>query len=184
MTPRFKEIIPETLTSEVFRLYGEVVRKPDTAPQLVVGDVQSWPVPFEADSPAQIMFNRFHRGTGDFSLLERHAQVTQCFFPLGGIGFIMVVAAPTPDARLPDPGLVRAFIVEGAQGLLLWKGTWHSIARFPLCAPHVDICFITDVETQTELESCKATGKRPQLTHYADFQASHGLAFRIAGYGA
>lgn len=184
MTPRFLEIVPETLTPEVFSPYGEVIRKPDTAPQLAVGDVQSWTVPFEADSPAQIMFNRFHRGTGEFSLLERHTQVTQCFFPLGGAGFIMVVAAPTANSRPPDPQSVRGFIVEGSQGLLLRKGTWHSISRFPLRAPYIDICFITDVETQTELESCKATGKCPHLTHYADFKTTHSLAFRMANYAA
>ena len=181
-TDRLRPLTPEPLSPDAFRPFGQVVRKPAHAPQLAVGCVQSWTVPFEGESPAQIMLNRFHRGSGRFSVLERHTRVTQCFFPLGGVGFIMVVAEATPDRAAPEPESVRAFVVEGAQGILLWTGTWHSIARFPIDAPHVDMCFVTDVETQAELEACKADGSRPRLTHYVDFERTLGIGFEIVGY--
>lgn len=184
MATQVMELEPIQLTPESFRPYGAVIRKPDTEPQLAIGEAESWDIPFDADTPAKIMFNRFHRGDGEFNLLERHSGVTQCFFPLGQTGFIMVVSERTAGNASPDPHAVKAFVVEGAQGLLLWRGTWHSIARFPLRTPFVDFAFVTDEATQRDLEECKTFSDAPHLTDYADFARSHDLKFRIAGYAA
>jgi ureidoglycolate hydrolase len=76
-----------------------------------VEDVISiWHTPFEADSPTNILFIRYHDAPPLFSSLERHFHVTQGFLPVGGTPSIMVVAPPTPREgknALPDPETVR-----------------------------------------------------------------------------
>ena len=54
--------------------------------------------------------------------MERHRLGSQMFYPLHGRPFPVVVAPPGDD---PDPGAVRVFITNGAQGINLNPGTWH-----------------------------------------------------------
>ena len=56
------------------------------------------------------------------SEFERHARASQAFVPLGGARFVVVVAAA--NAPLTAEAL-RAFGVEGTQGVVLAPGTWH-----------------------------------------------------------
>ncbi len=56
-------------------------------------------------------------------LLERHRHSTQVFLPLPGAGRFLVVVA-RGGAR-PDLSTLRAFVVEGAQGISYRPGIWH-----------------------------------------------------------
>lgn len=55
-------------------------------------------------------------------MLERHPLGSQAFVPLLGNPFLVVVA-PAGDA--PVPGLVRAFLSNGRQGVNYHRGVWH-----------------------------------------------------------
>jgi ureidoglycolate lyase len=62
---------------------------------------------------------RFPFLLGEF---ERHLRGSQAFVPLAGARFVLVVAPA--DAPL-SAGALRAFAVEGTQGVVLAPGTWH-----------------------------------------------------------
>ena len=67
--------------------------------------------------------------------------------------WVMVVAPP--DAfrdQGPAPEAVRAFLVGGEQGILLWKDTWHAFNRFPAAPPGASFALLTGADTQAELE--------------------------------
>jgi ureidoglycolate lyase len=54
--------------------------------------------------------------------LERHAQATQVFLPLGMHRFVVVVA---PGKGKPAWDAVHAFVTSPGQGVALHRGTWH-----------------------------------------------------------
>lgn len=180
MNHSVKEITPEPLTPGNFSPFGEVIfsSMDDSAP--VVASLESRSLSFSADAAAQIMLLRFHKNTDKFSVLEQHKKVTQCFFPLSDTSFIMVVAAPTKDDDVPSPEDVRAFLVDGSTGILLWKRTWHSLLRYPVHAPHVDIAFVTDVDTQSEIEEQERQNMK--MTRFVDYSDMHNVKFSIKGY--
>ena len=56
-------------------------------------------------------------------MLERHRHSTQVFIPMGGATRYMAVVCLGADT--PDPGTLKAFIVDGAQGISYRPGIWH-----------------------------------------------------------
>ena len=134
---------------------------------------------FAVEGEIKLMFARYHHQALRFEKLERHLNVTQAFVPLGGAASIMVVAGPVdpsdPETR-PGPEDIRAFYAEGSVGLMLWKGTWHALTRFPAHPPGAAFAMITGRDTQDELEKQLADGSMPRHTQLVDFAASAGLS--------
>ncbi|MBY0351632.1 ureidoglycolate lyase [Tabrizicola sp.] len=62
-----------------------------------------------------------------FELIERHPEGSQAFLPMTADPFLVIVA-PSPDAT------PQAFLTNGAQGINLFRGTWHGVLT-PLHAP-------------------------------------------------
>ena len=91
----------------------------------------------------------------------------------------MVVARPCDADDGPAPESVRALLVDGAQGILLWKGTWHAFNRFPAGPLGASFALLTGADTQAELERQMAGGERATLTHVVDCEERDGLSFRI-----
>jgi ureidoglycolate lyase len=60
-------------------------------------------------------------------LVERHPLGSQAFLPMTDAPFLVVVS-DGPDA------VPRAFLTDGAQGINLFRGTWHGVLT-PLRAP-------------------------------------------------
>ena len=171
----------ETADDDSFSPYGRIVRRPENiAASLASGAVESWRLPFESTSPPQIMFNRYHDKGRSFSVMEKHLQVTQCFFPLGGVPYIMVVGLEKPDDQAFTPQEVKAFYIDGNHGVLLWRNVWHSLARFPVGAEYIDLAFITDDDTQSEIERHLAGGPKPQQTAFIDFEETHQTSFLVS----
>jgi ureidoglycolate lyase len=56
-------------------------------------------------------------------LVERHPLGSQAFFPLDGLPFLAIVA---PDDN-GTPGIPRAFLVAGRQGINIAMNTWHGV---------------------------------------------------------
>lgn len=179
--PRIVDLSLEPLTPQSFAPFGAVIG-PAGAPAFTSGAMQTWRAPFEVDGPMQMTLCRFHGQKMEFSQLERHLAVTQGFLPLGGTDCVMVVAPATDMAdrdAAPAPETVRAFRMSGGQGVVLWRGTWHALARFPLDAPHVDIVLLTGRDTQAEIERANYAPAGMRLTHLVDY-ADRDIGFRVA----
>ncbi|AHG64083.1 ureidoglycolate lyase [Advenella mimigardefordensis] len=163
-----------------FAPFGMLVRRPEkVAANLASGAVESWRLPFTSGSDPQIMFNRYHDKGREFSVMEKHLHVSQCFFPLGGVPYIMVVGKGSDGRQSVAPSDVRAFYIEGDCGVLLWQDVWHSLARFPVGAAYIDLAFITDHDTQHEIERHLAGGPLPQQTEFVDFAHTHQTRFLV-----
>lgn len=63
----------------------------------------------------------------EFDLIERHPDGSQAFLPMSEHPFLVIVSAG-PEAT------PRAFLTDGAQGINLYRGTWHGVLT-PLSAP-------------------------------------------------
>lgn len=87
---------------------------------------------------ARVLFNLFEgqawHSPVQISLLERHPQGSQAFFPVDSARMLIVVA---PPGEL-DERAVRAFISNGDQGVNYAPGTWHH----PLLSLHRPGCFV------------------------------------------
>ncbi len=170
----------EPACDESFAPYGRLVRRPEgVAANLASGAVESWLLPFTSGSQPQIMFNRYHDKGRRFSVMERHHQVSQCFFPMNGVSYIMVVGKEAGEQQPFAPDDVKAFHISGNCGVLLWPQIWHSLARFPVGADYIDLAFITDLNTQTEIERHLAGGPVPGLTDFIDFEKTHQTQFVV-----
>jgi ureidoglycolate lyase len=176
------EIVVEPLSPETFAPFGEVVG-PTAAETVSLGpDFQLWRNAFGVDGEIELMFGRYLHKPMRFHQMERHLSVTQSFLPLDGCRSVMVVAPPSDGSDpsdAPDPGGVRAFHLDGSCGVMLWKGTWHALDRFPVSRPHADFAFLTGRDTQAELERQATDGTPPQLTHLVDFRERMGVEFRV-----
>lgn len=176
------EIVVEPLSPETFAPFGEVVG-PTTAETVSLGpDFQLWRNAFGVDGGIELMFGRYLHKPMRFHRMERHLAVTQSFLPLDGCRSVMVVAPPSdgPDSGdAPSPGGVRAFHLDGSRGVMLWRGTWHALDRFPVSPPHADFAFLTGRDTQAELERQATDGTPPQLTHLVDFRKRMGVEFQV-----
>ena len=62
-----------------------------------------------------------------FDLIERHPEGSQAFIPMHHHPFLIIVAE-SPQAQ------PMAFLTNGAQGINLFKGTWHGVLT-PLHQP-------------------------------------------------
>ena len=176
------KIVVEPLSPETFAPFGEVVG-PTAAQTVSLGpDVQLWRNAFGVDGGIELMFGRYLHKPMRFHQMERHLAVTQSFLPLDGCRSVMVVAPPSDDpdpGDAPSPGDVRAFHLDGSRGVMLWKGTWHALDRFPVSPPHADFAFLTGRDTQAELERQATDGTPPQLTHLVDFRKRMGVEFQV-----
>ncbi|MFM8801211.1 MAG: ureidoglycolate lyase [Tagaea sp.] len=178
-----RRIPVEPFTEKSFAQFGVVVGPREDGPDFKGNASDGWLLPFEAQGGAQLMYSRFRHQPMRFSVLERHFGVTQGFVPLNGTPLVMVVAPPTsrtgPDAA-PRPDSLRAFLLDGTRGLLMHDGVWHTLDRYPVRPPHVDVLFLTARATQEELMREQAGGPKPVLTELHDF-ADAGIAFEVAG---
>jgi ureidoglycolate lyase len=65
----------------------------------------------------------------EFSKMERHHFTSQIFIPLNGKRSLVAVAPPSDVAPALDE--VKIFLMEGNQGVNLFRKTWHH-TLFPL----------------------------------------------------
>lgn len=173
------DIALEAVTAEAFAPFGAVIEEPPDPPVFRNPGLRSWRFPYEASAATDLMVIRYDHRPMTFAKLERHSNVTQCFIPLDAMPWVMVVAAPGGSGEDPAPEAVRAFLVGGAQGILLWKDTWHAFNRFPAAPPGASFALLTGADTQAELEERMVGGAPPTLTHVADYAERLALSFRI-----
>lgn len=123
---------PAPLSAEAFAPFGDVLdatgehrlinaglcRRHHDRAKLDVGDARTGISIFQAE-PRALPYT--------FDLIERHPEGSQAFLPMTEHPFLVVVAA-SPDA------VPQAFLTNGAQGINLYRGTWHGVLT-PLRAP-------------------------------------------------
>jgi ureidoglycolate lyase len=176
------EIKIEPLSADAFAPFGEIIGKKSSAPTLTGENMEAWPFQFSIDGMTALTLNRFYYQSLEFSKLERHLHVTQAFLPLGKMPMVMIVSAPTKFddwSSIPKPEDLHAFYVEGTNGIMLWKGSWHAQHRFPVRPPYVDIGLITELETQKELELELAQGSKTRRTQAIDFKKLLKVTFKV-----
>ncbi len=181
--PTTFEIAVEPLSAAAFAPFGQLISEQDAAPLFSVPGAKTWGVDFEIDGTPEVHYARFdHKDDMTFAMIERHFNVTQAFVPLGGAANVNVFAAPTDaddPAAIPRPEDLRAFYFDGAQGVMMWKGTWHS-GRFPVRPPSGAVALITAAETTAELAAMMAAGRyEGKLTQVVDYAKQFDQDFRI-----
>ena len=174
------EIRLERLSAEAFAPFGQLIcAREDEAPIFEAPHLRSWRQDFENLGPTELMYIHYRHQPLEFSTFERHFQVSQTFVALGGAPSVMVVAAPSARESVPEPGELRAFYVPGTVGIMLWRGTWHALTRFPATPGGAGFAFLTDAHTQRELERQRADGTPPQLTQEIDYRERAGVSFKV-----
>ncbi|MHA2428414.1 MAG: ureidoglycolate lyase [Candidatus Hermodarchaeia archaeon] len=175
------EIRLEPISAEIFAPFGEIIEAKSSEPRFSGKDMDSWKLQFSIDGATALTINRFYYKPLEFSRMERHFHVTQSFLPFGKIPMVMVVSEPTDFDRssIPKPADICAFYLDGTQGIMLWKGTWHALHRFPLNHPYVDLGLITEMETQSELESAAIKGTKLKRTQKIDYEQLLNLNFKV-----
>jgi len=168
------EVALEPLDAAAFASFGQIVGAPEGAPVFTGPHIDSWRLDFAVEGGVELMFTRYHHQAMVFTRMERHTNVTQAFLPLGCSPSVMVVATTSGAEARPTPETVRAFYVPGDRGIMLWRGTWHALTRFPVHASGAAFALITGRETQAELEREARDGTRPRLTEVIDFAAQGG----------
>jgi ureidoglycolate lyase len=179
---RIVEVPVEGLSPEAFAPFGQIIGDLPEPPVLVGPAIRSWRMALDMDGPPEMVVLRFEYRPFECTTLERHLAATQCSVALGDVPSIMVLAAPTgpddPDG-VPRPEAVRAFFVPGGFGILLWRGIWHSLNRFPVRREGGDFVMLGDRETQRELDRQLVDGTPTPRTQLVDFAERAGTTFRI-----
>jgi ureidoglycolate lyase len=182
LVPKVVQIWLERLTAEAFAPFGQLICARDDPPIFEAPHLRSWRQDFAIRGAAELMYIHYAHQPMAFSAIERHFRVTQTFIPLAGAASVMVVAAPTDLAdwaSLPEPGQLRAFYASGTVGLMLWRGTWHALTRFPAGPDGAGFAFLTDRDTQRELERQRVDGTPPGLTQEIDYRKRFDVAFEV-----
>jgi ureidoglycolate lyase len=126
---RVIKLVPEFLTRERFRPFGDVIETSQRASAAMndgrferfddlgrvdVGDGEATISISRCRTPATLPL-RVER-------VERHPLGSQAFVPLGTCRMIVVVAPPGEAVMAEE---LRAFVTNGRQGLNYCRGTWH-----------------------------------------------------------
>ena len=123
---------PEPLTAAAFAPFGDVLEATGDFRLINDGFCQRHHDRAQLDfSKARPGLSIFHAEARTlpyaFDLIERHPEGSQAFLPMTENPFLVIVAA-APDAT------PRAFLTNGAQGINLYRGTWHGVLT-PLHSP-------------------------------------------------
>ena len=128
----------EPLTREAFAPFGDVIEA-EGDPSFMINSGQCGRYddiarPQSLDSDGQVALSVAHSDPTalplSLGLMERHPLGSQAFIPMEGTRLIVTVA---PDEG-GEPGMPRAFISSGKQGIQYKPNTWHGVLA-PLSGP-------------------------------------------------
>ena len=130
MTPR-QVLIPEPLSAEAFKPYGDVIEAGDAALRFGVNrgdalrfhDLAKVDVLAADGRPIISIFRALpHALPLRLTMMERHPLGSQAFVPLGPQPYLVVVSLAGPP---PEPAQLRCFLAAPGQGINYARGTWH-----------------------------------------------------------
>ena len=122
-TGAMKIVTARTIDNDSFAPYGQLLDVPETpgrydfAARLFNGRAEAAPNLLLARADAKSL-------PLDLTLMERHPQLSQAFFPLEAARYIVMVCPDAEDGG-PDTARLDAFLVSGGQGINYNPGTWH-----------------------------------------------------------
>lgn len=149
-----RTLTPVPLTPEGFAAYGDVLDATGTFRLINEGLCQRHHdrarLDFGPDGRAGIsIFQAQPRALPyRFDLIERHPEGSQAFLPMTEHPFLVIVATG-PEAT------PQAFLTNGAQGINLYRGTWHGVLT-PLHAPGL-FAVVDRIGTTPNLEEHRFT---------------------------
>lgn len=117
------------ITAEVFAPFGELVEADNVSPEIInAGLCRRYSDLARLDLvDGMAGLSLFHADLRPLplrvDLLERHPLGSQCFIPMGGSRYLVVVA---PDAD-GGPGTPKAFVAEADQPVNIARNTWHGV---------------------------------------------------------
>ena len=131
-----RQIPPEPLTAAAFAPFGDVLDASGTPDRMINAGLcaryhDRARIDIAEGRAGLSVFDAVARSLPyTFDLVERHPLGSQAFVPMTQAPFLVIVA---PDEQ-GTPGMPRAFLTNGAQGINLHRGTWHGVLT-PLQAP-------------------------------------------------
>lgn len=170
------DIPVEPLTTERFAPFGQVLCAKDSPPDFERPLLANWRLPFDSDAQLRLQVMRYGHQPMRLSRFERHIRVTEARVPINKAKGVLVVAE---GGDAPEADAVRAFFLDGAAGIMFFKGVWHGLDCFPLAPPFCDFLMLSDSATEDEIEALDdnpVTGVRTQIY---DFDPAQGMSFRI-----
>lgn len=119
----------EPLTSESFAEFGDVIET-EGKPNFLINDGSTIRyhdlAKIDVGEEGRALVNIFRATPLDYPLnvkmVERHPVGSQAFVPLSGRSYLVLVG---PKGESVKPGLLRAFLASGRQGVNYHPGTWH-----------------------------------------------------------
>jgi len=128
------KIKPKLLTSENFRIYGEVIAPAGNGKVVNQSKSKKWNNLVELDmfqngGKVNLGILRTKNIEFSFNQMERHLFTSQIFIPLNGKRCLVAVAPLSEKG--PDKNRVEVFLMEGSQGISLYRKIWHH-TLFPL----------------------------------------------------
>lgn len=155
-----KHLIPQPITAETFRPFGQVIFASEDGKPFDQNDAQ---LCLNQGIPRFYIMRLTHRGQ-TFSRMTRHRQCTQCLGALEGKDWRLAVAPPADDP-LPNPDHIQAFHIPGTCFIKLDVGTWHA-------GPYFHQAFVDFYNLELSDTNITDHETHDLLDHY-------GLEFRI-----
>ena len=175
------EIPVERLTADAFAPYGQVLEEFSPEIRAVQGRKATKTLDFVINGAVELDIVRYDQQPMEFYMLERHLTLTETRVPLTPSTVVVIVGAPTRPvdrAVSPPPESLRAFVLNGRQGVLLWRGTWHALDCFPVSSPYADFAFVCEVETESEWKNAPDLSGC-QRSHFVDLRRELDLQFKV-----
>lgn len=124
-----RRLVPEPLTAEAFRPFGDVIEASDNVRRIPINygattryhDLARIDVEDGGGHAIVSIFRGKPLTPPLLKIFERHPLGSQSFTPLSGRSYLVAVA-PSGDF---DPAAVRLFRAAPHQGVNYAKGTWH-----------------------------------------------------------
>lgn len=124
----------ERLTEAGFREFGQILGEPAAAPPTIRDQVSDVWLGFGdlmgiGRAPGRhVTFLKIHARPPRYDRVEKHETSAEAFIPLEGQSILLLAPAEAMDGDgNPDMTRARAFLMDGADGVLLRRGTWHAV---------------------------------------------------------
>jgi ureidoglycolate hydrolase len=173
-------IAVEELTQTALEPFGELISpalvEQSAAPEQAGGHRMA-ELELAIDGMPALFVIRYPEQDMVVSAFERHLTMTEVRLALDSAAVLAVAGPPIGEepADRPTRDSLRAFLIHFGAGVLLHRGTWHALSCFPVDAPFSSFAFLTERQSEFELQSRNVT---PRRTDFYDF-ADEGAAFRI-----
>ena len=159
MEPQIKRVKIEQLTEEAFEPFGDILGPKERPPdwQSEAGPA-TWFPNFSVDGTTTVAYctYTYRKPPTEYQIhiLEQHRNDTQTVIPLEGKPCVLIVAPPSEWGTKPDVDKLRAFLLDGARGIVLGKLTWHNHDApmvLPMYPPTFSIISIHEAETYEDI---------------------------------